>query len=128
MGILYESNTLIPYDFRLKPFRCWSSLTRIPYNWEDDVHYLYDRKFDEFFFTNYDSDKVYIFDYHPIHVFLNTDTKTTYEKSKSFLNSPEKLFECRNKNNIGVRDHLISHLKFVKDRKLKSFNLKELIL
>jgi hypothetical protein len=43
-GLTHECNAFIPVQsgISLKPWRLWSNLTRVPYNYEDDVHILYE--------------------------------------------------------------------------------------
>ena len=82
-GMKYESNAISPYCSNLKPFKLWNGLYRIPFNWEDDVHYLYGHSFKNSKINL--SNKYLIFNFHPIHVFLNTEKKKDIKTPKSFI-------------------------------------------
>ena len=127
----YESNLFIPYNYELKPYICWTGITRIPYNWEDDIHFSYGKSF---LYDPFENSKIHIengyfvFDFHPIHVFLNTDNAETYNKAKTFYHNVNELQNYRNRKNIGTRDFLISLLTKIKEMKYKTFKLSELVL
>ncbi len=85
------------------------SFTRINYNWEDDLAF-YDDEFawnqKEFF------SKSVIFDFHPIHVALNSSNNSSYMKLKQDLSSESlfsisknRLLEYRSETS-GARDYL----------------------
>lgn len=100
-GMLYESNHLMPYFAGLSPYLLWNGLLSIPYNWEDDVHWAFERSFDDCgieILTN----KLVILDFHPIHLFLNTDSQSTYDRAKPYYQHPEKLIEYRNTTRPGA--------------------------
>jgi len=78
-GILYDCNTFIPFSsgIELKPYKYWTKkLTKVPYFWEDDVHFLYEWEWNVEKFIKYKGIKV--FDFHPIHIFLNTEHLDRY--------------------------------------------------
>ena len=82
-GLLYDSNTALYYNTLPKPFMFSNNLLRIPFNWQDDVHldFGYDIKNCCFDVTN----ENVIFNFHPIHIFLNSPTIGFYKKSKIFI-------------------------------------------
>jgi hypothetical protein len=118
-NLLYDANHFLPYHTGLKPFRLWTGMVRIPYNWEDDVHWSYGYTFDDSR-INLKSDSLNVFDFHPIHVFLNTENKYRYNEAKKFYNDPVKLLEYRNTEIKGSRDLLISLLEYIKVNKIET--------
>jgi len=104
-GIIYEANHFLPYSDSICPFKLWNGLIRVPYNWEDDIHFLYRKTFldSEINLNN----KFNLFDFHPIHVFLNTDIEKTYLDAKVFTRDYNNLKKFENKNKIGARDLLL---------------------
>ncbi|MCX7877350.1 MAG: hypothetical protein N2510_01775 [Ignavibacteria bacterium] len=118
--LLYESNHFLPYHHGLKPFKLWNGLVRIPYNWEDDVHWSYGYDFSDSK-MNLEDEGLVIFDFHPIHIFLNTENKYRYQEAKKFYNDPDKLLELRNKEVPGARDLLLSLLDYCKSSKKETF-------
>lgn len=109
-GIKYECNCFIPVysDIILKPFqRRDSKITIVPYFWEDDVFLISDDIRDIKKYISYPGLKV--FDFHPIHIYLNTDSMYRYNQAKKYINSNkqediEKLRKLINEKNLGIRD------------------------
>ncbi|MCC6865836.1 MAG: hypothetical protein IT280_06705 [Ignavibacteria bacterium] len=117
--LVYEANSFLPYQTGLKPFKLWNGLVRIPYNWEDDVHWSYGFEFEDCG-INLNDDGLNIFDFHPIHIFLNTENKFRYNEAKKFYHDPKKLKEFQNSEVKGARDMLISLLKYVNENKIET--------
>lgn len=102
-GLIYDSNQFLPYNWSVKPYECFSGMKRIPYNWEDDVHFLYKKNFD--YDINFKPNNLYVFDFHPVHIYLNTIDQSHYEKAKKFY-SDSFLENFINKEKIGVYSFL----------------------
>jgi hypothetical protein len=82
-NLKYDCNTFIPYssNIKLQPWVHWNQdLIKVPYFWEDDVHCIYD--WDWNMKTYIDFDGLKVFDFHPIHVVLNTEHMDRFEKSR----------------------------------------------
>lgn len=126
-GLKYESNQFVPYSKNIKPYKCWNEMTIIPYNFEDDVHYTFGKSFDFSLIKEFRSAEYLIMDFHPIHIYLNSDCKETYIKAREFLKS-EELDAFKNKNMFGTRDLLIRTFEEIKKNRLTTFHLKNLIL
>jgi hypothetical protein len=108
-GIKYESNESVPFQsgIRLKPYKLNGPLIRLPYFWADEHEWLYDRKTNmSQLLAEYD---FCVFDFHPIHVFLNTESTERYESTRDLHKSPDKLIKERN-TGIGTRTKLIELL------------------
>jgi hypothetical protein len=101
-GITHESNHFIPYHtgIRVKPWKLWNNLCRVPYNWEDDVHIMYSKiqihehNPSEIVLSS-ENNGLMVFDFHPIHVFLNAESIDRYEQSRSMHHNPKKLINHR---------------------------------
>lgn len=119
-GLTHECNTFIPAisGITLKPWLSFCGLMRVPYFWEDDVHLLYE--------SNGISQKsplelanagggLMVFDFHPIHVFLNTESLDRYERTRSLHNNSKKLIKYRYEG-YGTRNRLIDLLELAKKR------------
>lgn len=118
--LVYDSNHFLPYQSGLKPFRLWNGMVRIPYNWEDDVHWAYGYEFEDCG-INLNDTGLNVFDFHPIHIYLNTENKYRYTEAKKFYNDPKKLKDFQNNEIKGARNMLISLLKYVKENKIQSY-------
>lgn len=125
LSIQYESNIFLfgqPYLFpvlRAKNF--WS----IPFFWSDDkyLELEYCFKKPEFFDLNEIGLKVYNF--HPVHIFLNTDSPFRYENSRIAFNT-KSMLDYVNKS-LGVRTIFIDLCRQIKARKLKTRRMKDFI-
>ncbi|MCP5050917.1 MAG: hypothetical protein GY940_27375 [bacterium] len=87
-GLKTDCNHFIPYHagIPLAPWEYWfDGLIRVPYFWEDDVHCLYNYEWNVEPIANAPGLKV--FDFHPVHVFLNTSDLDEYEKYKKRVNN-----------------------------------------
>lgn len=119
-GLIYEANHFLPYHQNIKPFKLWTGMVRIPYNWEDDVHWTYGHTF-ESSRMNLEDDGLIVFDFHPIHIFLNTENKYRYNAARNYYQDPEKLVKYRNTEIKGTRDLLISLLRHCKINKVETY-------
>jgi len=117
--LVYDSNLFLPYQKGLKPFRLWNGLVRIPYNWEDGVHWAYGYNF-ESCGMNLKEEVMNIFSFTPVNVFLNVENKFRYNAAKKYVQNPKKLLEYRNTELKGSRDLLISLLDFCKTNKTRT--------
>lgn len=106
LGLKIDSNIFIPEwsGLELKAYREVNGMVRAPYFWEDDVHALAIENGVE---KNWKTKKylknkgLKIFDFHPIHVYLNTENLKRYDSSKHFLQQKAKLDQFVNKKSDG---------------------------
>ena len=106
-GLRYDCNHFIPSsaEMAIKPWLFWDErLVRVPYHWEDDVHCLYGWVGDVSRYVN--DDAINVFDFHPIHVFLNTENLNRYEKSRANHKEVGALTEWVNRDAFGTCDFL----------------------
>lgn len=110
-GLTHESNSFIPWQsgISLKPWNLWNGLTRVPYFWEDDVACLYGE-------SAFSPDRtinghgINVFCFHPIHVFLNTEDMSRYQKTREYHQNPKELEKFRFEG-YGTKDRLLDILK-----------------
>ncbi len=128
MGMLYEVNHFLPYFQGLKPFVLWNGMIRIPFNWEDDYHFALGYDFNDSR-INLTDEGMNIFNFHPVHTFLNSENNDRYLRIKDFMSDTEKIKEEVNSSKIkGTRDMLISLLEYVKKNDLRTHKLKDIYL
>lgn len=103
-GLTHDCNAFLPAasGMPLRPWTDWFGMVRVPYFWEDDFWCdaapgtpveLQDRA------------GLRGYDFHPIHVYLNTDRLSRYEDARSDLQAPDRLITRRNPDR-GVREVL----------------------
>lgn len=114
LGLKFECNFLIPMrsNIIVKPFLHWDKkLTRVPHYWEDDVHCLYgdDWKLDNY----YKYEGIKIFNFHPIHIALNTECMDRYITIRNVQQNSSIVFKNRF-DGYGSESFLIDLIKKVK--------------
>ena len=111
-GVTHELNTYIPYGsgMTLKPFISWNGLVRIPYCYEDSAHLYYERigitEKEPKDIHNMKNGGLKVINFHPIHIYLNTESLDRYENSREFHGNLEKLQEYRYQG-YGMRNRFI---------------------
>ena len=127
-GLKYEVNTFIPLRQGLSPY-CrprgnGENMVCIPFYWEDDGHFLNSSIFD---ISRLRTDKkgLKIFNFHPMHVFMNTKSNEHYESYKQFYHQPDVLMDYRWKGK-GIGTLFIELLQYLKDNKIPTYTCKEI--
>lgn len=119
MGYKRESNLLITLSsgLTLLPFYHWNGLMRVPYFWEDDIHCVEmlrgiykDWRIEPFVYNN----SIKIFNFHPIHIFLNSDSMDRYEKARPFFKNGDELYDFVDNECRGDRNFLMDVIEFGK--------------
>jgi hypothetical protein len=115
LGFLYESNICLPYSRNLEVLPLWNGMVRIPFNWEDYLHFSFGNSFQN---TGLDfSAGINILNFHPIHIYLNTETRERYKGARPFYQDPEHLkgFRYLGKGTATILEDLLgSEYQFVK--------------
>lgn len=109
-GLLYESNTILPYKKGIEPIVLWNNLVKVFHNFEDDIHFMYNYTFDTHK-LEIGQGILNMICTHPIHIFLNTDCEQTYNLARKYYQEPKELINLRNTKVPGTRDLLINLLE-----------------
>lgn len=119
-GLTHDANHFVPHHtgIELKPWHIWNDLIRVPYSWEDDVHILYEsigvpQKSPRDIAMDTSDRGLKVFDFHPIHVFLNTESLERYERTRPLHQNPKELIKHRYPG-YGTRRRLIELLELCK--------------
>jgi hypothetical protein len=107
-GLVYDVNLFLMYlsEIELKPIPYYKEgFTRLPYFWEDDTYILYNQKVEVPNLVSKPGLK--IFDFHPIHVFLNSANLNNYERARPYLQETNELVRFKNRDCFGTFDFLI---------------------
>lgn len=118
-GLTHECNAFIPVQsgIELKPWRLWSGLTRVPYFWEDDVACLYGRDETLPMSRLVSLEGIKVFDFHPVHIFLNTENMDRYEKTREWHRTPKELRAHRHTGE-GTRTRFLDFLRLTSSLRL----------
>lgn len=90
IGLRYDSSLEMIGMHGLRPFRHWLGFVRIPVFWEDDVNAMLGGGWNLPMLQS-DPMSIYVFDFHPVHVFLNTESMDRYAEARSVYHEPDKL-------------------------------------
>ncbi|MCA3265837.1 MAG: hypothetical protein ING19_07175 [Azospirillum sp.] len=104
-GMTHDSNHFVPAHagIELKPYRHWNSaLTRVPYFWEDDVDLEY-ASGQSVLDLAAAGGGLKVFDFHPIHVALNTPSIEHYARTRPSHGTPAALLDAAWRGPDGVR-------------------------
>lgn len=112
-GLEYDLNLEIPHSSKiaLKPYKDWTGLVKVPYFWQENISFGYEWDLKPKNFLNNTSLKV--FNFHPIHIFLNSDSMKRYQNSKKYLNNMNKLRSHVNHEEYGARNFFIDLVREV---------------
>ena len=98
-NLSHECNLYLPQS--AKPFLWRDKMVRVAHFWEDDLEIAsgnLNRKVREVSLLK-------VYDFHPIHIFLNSHTLDLYESTRSTHHDPRQLISFRNRK-FGVCDYL----------------------
>jgi len=125
-NMVYESNCYLPYSKVLVESKQWNGIYSVPHNWEDDFHFMYGKSYEDLG-LDYHNIPLAVFDFHPIHVFLNTHNHEHYENAKKYYQDAGKLKDLQNTTLPGVRDALVSLLVDIKENDLPNMKMIEYV-
>ncbi len=108
-GLKVDSNQFLAASSGIpcRPYLHWNGLVRVPYSWEDDIHWLDSQspEINEYLARA----ELKVLDFHPIHIFLNTESADRYETSRPFHRNPEELLKYRYEG-YGTRNRFLEVL------------------
>lgn len=110
-GLTHDVNHFIPasVEVELGPWILWNGMTRVPYFWEDDIACIYEArggKEPSVMEAARTGKGIKVFDFHPIHIFLNTEHIGRYERTRQLHQNPSALLEQRYQG-YGARNRLL---------------------
>lgn len=113
-GLRFDCNHFIPAQsgITLKAWKLWNGIVKVPHFWEDDAECIY--KSGTPIFDLLLRDGIKVFDFHPIHVFLNTEDLTRYDQTRTLHTVPTELLKHRFPG-VGTRTHLLDLLSVFKN-------------
>lgn len=114
-GLTHESNIYLPSGQvkRSAPWAHWTGMIRVPYHWQDSIFCLTESTENPEPMASelvMKADDFCVFNFHPIHVFLNTESMGRYEAARPFHREVGKLSDFRN-TGYGTRDRLLELLR-----------------
>jgi len=127
-GISYDSNYAMPGVSGIAPFHLMNDLVEIPFYFGDGflVHDGADAM-DRFDLRNWLDDQggLKVFAFHPIHIFLNTNSNALYQQCRPHFKNSEKLWSMRNKG-TGVGTLFVELLRHISENQIQTGTLSEI--
>ncbi len=111
LRIRYQSNVLAYKHREMQPFQLSRRVAELPIYFMDNIHVALEPR-TRFRHTDLglEGSGLKIFDFHPIHIFLNTDTLDLYAAAKTHYHDPRQLTGLKNRKRPGIRDLFIALL------------------
>ena len=128
IGIKYDLNTFIPAleNMVIYPYASvLSDFMILPFIYEDDVYLNMENKKTVDFFLSDLFVAPRIFNFHPIHLFLNTDRAETYEAARPFFKNSNELLKRRNTSNYGIRDFFLELVTCARENGYEFMKIKD---
>lgn len=105
-GLEWESNLMLP--FAAAPFRDFNGMVRVPFGWSDAWTLWSGTPFSLPVIPDAPSGSG-VFAFHPIHVFLNSETRSRYDSARAHYHDAEALTPLRHCGPTpGARDALLA--------------------
>lgn len=125
-GLRYERNLLRYEEVAAKPFYYFNQLLRVPIFWEDDIWFAHDARarFAANLFAH--ADLPLVFNFHPIHLFLNTASLEHYARFKPDYHDADKLEKYRYQG-YGVLSYFQDLMAHLDTQQITSGLLRELV-
>lgn len=107
-GLTHDCNHYVPHQscVALRPWKLWDGLVKVPHFWEDDLACAYGDGLP----VGPACEGLQVYDFHPIHVFLNTEKLDRYERTRQLHRLPNQLLQHRHSGR-GTRTWLESLLE-----------------
>jgi len=123
-GLKYELNTFIPFQERLHPFMRVRGIVSIPCYFGDDMHYCTEVAF-ELSELQIHSKGLKIYGFHPIHIFMNTNSMEHYDNFKPFYHEPDILKKHRNSGR-GTQTLFVDLLRYLAENQVPTYLCREI--
>ena len=122
--IQYISNCMMYKQSLIRPFLISKDILQLPIYFMDDVHMHFDGRF-QLDDLNLTQPGLKIFTFHPVHIFLNTNSLDIYESAKKYYHQPEELRNYRN-HNRGINDLFMELLSYIRENEIYTYTLGEI--
>ena len=97
----------------------------LPFNWSDDKHVELGRDYSLDNLPDLKQTGLNIFNFHPVHIYLNTSIQSGYEKAKPFFN--KKSFPDFINDGVGIRSLFKGLCKKINQQGIETGLLQELV-
>jgi len=127
-GLTYDSNAIQYQRRRIQPSLLGRDTLSLPVFFMDCFHLELAENRSDCFSTDWidwDDTGLKIFDFHPVHILLNSHSVAHYEEAKQDYHNPERLAR-RARDGAGVRSLLHDILEQISIRRLPTYTMREI--
>lgn len=126
-GLKYDLNMYIfpQKGSNIMPYKR-SGIVMVPFIYEDDLWLLDNKKKDISYYLSDEFEAYRVFNFHPIHLYLNSEAYERYESAKKYNHISSKLESCRNKEHDGMETVFIELIRRAKETGMEFGLIKEL--
>lgn len=105
-------------------------LLRIPYFWEDDIEMYYPEQSWDFNHPKYHQKGLKVFDFHPMYVYLNACSMTSYERLKKngalYEQTENTIYPFINTEGVGTKNMFLSFVERLFDYQEKTYKISDI--
>lgn len=126
-GLKYDLNMFYPI-FEGDKIRCFRDVwggVKIPFLFEDDIYLMSPEKRTIEYYLNNTFTAPRVFNFHPIHIFLNSDSMECYENARKYFQDYQKLKCFRNTVTSGIRDYFVTLITIGKEKGYEFLKIKD---
>lgn len=115
-GFTHESNLFMPFQSgtKLLPYEKPKGLIQLTHNWGDYSFLASEQRISAEEYLNYSGMK--ILNFHPIHLFLNTNELSVYHRAKRYNSNYFELSSFVNRTNNGILQYFELLVKLAQDK------------
>lgn len=127
-GFMYQSNVMMYMQENIQPYFMAPGMVEVPLCWMDNFYIVMESDKADFVLPPgyLERPGLKLFNFHPVHVYLNTCSLEDYEKAKQFYHRSEELVKYRNTARRGVGDMFVDLLKYISEKGLPSRPIREI--
>lgn len=125
-GLIYSSNVMAWSDPRIAPFRYVNGLIEIPLHWGDYPNFSGPKRWG-IDHLPLDSERLFVFNFHPIHIYLNTERPERWAAARNRMHDPDALRDLVNppKSGVGTRIVFERLCQYILDERINTITLGE---
>jgi hypothetical protein len=128
-GIIYDSSVILPFHPHLEPTKL-GRLTRFAVWWSDPVHMMHGLPTDRLDIPNWKKPGLKVFNFHPIHVFLNSKSIDQYQQILRKVDLPQadydELYPYVN-DGYGIGTLFSIIVEYIRKNQRETYFLKDLV-
>lgn len=128
LGLVYDSGYVMMNMKNIQPFYLEHDIVEMPIFYMDRLHFDEPRFYKKGFSINsmdLNSAGLKVFDFHPIHIFINTNKVDLYQKAKRYYHESKLLEQFKNKNK-GIGTYFSDLLQYIVSTGTKTYTLLEI--